>query len=76
MSDLVPMMPRYEAYKDSGVEWIGEIPVHWEMKRLKYLCDVIQTGTTPPTSNPKYFDGSINWFNPLDLNSKVLKKSN
>ncbi len=26
---------RYEAYKDSGLEWIGEIPAHWEMKRLK-----------------------------------------
>ena len=25
----------YPAYKDSGVEWLGEIPVHWEVKRLK-----------------------------------------
>jgi len=30
--------------KDSGVEWLGEVPEHWEIKRLKYLCD-IQTGT-------------------------------
>lgn len=29
--------------KDSGIEWIGEIPEHWEVKRLKYLCH-IQTG--------------------------------
>lgn len=29
--------PRYPAYKDSGVEWLGEIPAHWEVKRLKYL---------------------------------------
>ena len=27
-------LPRYERYKDSGVEWIGEIPVHWEVRRL------------------------------------------
>lgn len=27
-------MKRYEAYKDSGVDWIGEIPEHWECKRL------------------------------------------
>ncbi len=27
--------------KDSGVEWIGEIPVHWEVKRAKYLFDEI-----------------------------------
>jgi type I restriction enzyme S subunit len=26
---------RYEAYKDSGVAWLGEIPEHWEMRRLK-----------------------------------------
>lgn len=26
--------------KDSGVEWIGKIPAHWEVKRLKNICDV------------------------------------
>lgn len=26
--------PRYPSYKDSGVEWLGEVPAHWEMKRL------------------------------------------
>ncbi len=30
-------LPGYSAYKDSGVEWIGKIPAHWEVKRLKYL---------------------------------------
>jgi len=30
-------LPKYEQYKDSGVEWLGEIPEHWEIKRLKYL---------------------------------------
>ena len=31
----------YPAYKDSGIEWLGEVPVHWEVKQLKYsalLC--------------------------------------
>lgn len=28
----------YPAYKDSGVEWLGEIPAHWAVKRLKYLA--------------------------------------
>jgi len=27
----------YPAYKDSGVEWLGKVPKHWEVKRLKYL---------------------------------------
>ncbi|WP_338813278.1 restriction endonuclease subunit S [Bernardetia sp. Wsw4-3y2] len=30
-------MEKYENYKDSGIEWIGEIPEHWEIKKLKYL---------------------------------------
>ena len=29
-------LPRYENYKDSGIEWIGEIPKGWEVKKLKY----------------------------------------
>jgi type I restriction enzyme S subunit len=34
-------MERYEKYKDSGVEWIGEIPVGWKVKRFRYLFDLI-----------------------------------
>lgn len=30
----------YPAYKDSGVEWLGEIPAHWEVKRLKTIASV------------------------------------
>ena len=30
-------MRRYESYKDSGVEWLGKVPSHWELKRLKQL---------------------------------------
>ena len=29
----------YPAYKDSGVEWLGEIPTHWEVLRLKHLVE-------------------------------------
>ena len=32
-------MKRYEKYKDSGVEWIGEISEEWEVKKLKYIAD-------------------------------------
>lgn len=31
------MENRYDKYKDSGIAWIGEIPEHWEVKRLKHL---------------------------------------
>src|SRR5947209_3071152 len=32
--------PRYPKYKDTGVEWLGEMPEHWEVKRLKRACHV------------------------------------
>ena len=36
-------MKRYPEHKDSGVEWIGEIPQEWNIRKLKYLSD-IRTG--------------------------------
>ncbi len=55
--------------KDSGIEWLGEIPEHWEMKRLKTIARV-QTGRTPKIQNSQidFFDsGEINWFTPADF---------
>lgn len=33
-------MKRYKEYKDSGVEWIGEIPTHWEKSKIKYVSSI------------------------------------
>lgn len=33
-------MKKYESYKDSGIEWIGVIPSHWETKRLKFFAKI------------------------------------
>lgn len=61
--------------KDSGVEWIGMIPKHWEVLKLK-RCASIKTGTTPPTNERKYFDGGqIAWFTPGDLENLYLKSA-
>ena len=32
--------PKYPKYKDSGVEWLGEVPEHWEVKRLRYATEL------------------------------------
>ena len=40
---------RYERYKDSGIEWIGEIPEHWRIVRLKFLkTSPFQYGANEP----------------------------
>ena len=36
-----PRFRRYPEYKESGVEWIGDIPAHWEVKRLKYVAEIL-----------------------------------
>lgn len=35
-------MNRYEKYKDSGVQWIGEVPSHWDIVRLKFLFQIVK----------------------------------
>lgn len=39
-------MKKYNSYKDSGIEWIGEIPRHWEVKKIKYSMLLIM-GQSP-----------------------------
>ena len=36
--------PRYSEYKDSGVEWLGEVPAHWAVERLKLSTEFCQNG--------------------------------
>lgn len=31
----------YDKYKDSGIEWLGEIPAHWEVRRMKDVLGVL-----------------------------------
>lgn len=45
----------YAAYKDSGVEWLGEIPAGWEVKRLKNSVSNILSGGTPESDNPDFW---------------------
>jgi len=53
--------------KDSGIEWIGEVPEHWKVKRLKEIF-VLQTGTTPKDYEKGLdTDVLVNWFTPSDV---------
>jgi type I restriction enzyme S subunit len=44
--DAIAKMPSYEAYKDSGIDWIGSIPAQWEVKRFKFLLKEINIRST------------------------------
>jgi type I restriction enzyme, S subunit len=53
--------------KSSGIEWLGDIPKHWEVKRLRFLAR-IQTGNTPAKSDDEnYAAGGLMWIKPDDL---------
>ena len=66
-------MRRYEKYKPSGVEWLGEIPEHWEVKRVKDIFREFGSGTTPSTANVDYYeDGNVNWLNTNDLSNDLI----
>lgn len=57
--------------KDSGVEWIGEVPENWSMSKLGY--EVVECGgKTPSTENPDYWDGDIPWVTPKDMKVDVI----
>ena len=47
---------RYDKYKDSGIAWIGEIPEHWEVKRLKNVCSTNSASLSDNTSKEFEFD--------------------
>ncbi len=45
--------------KDSGIEWIGKIPQHWDLKRTKYLAAKIGSGKTPKGGAEIYEDSGV-----------------
>ena len=54
--------------KDSGIEWIGDIPVSWDTIKLKFYGK-IYNGSTPKSDNPEYYDGDITWVTPADMDN-------
>ena len=59
-------LPSYQFYRDSGVSWLGKIPEHWGISKLKYLSSTVN-GATPSSSVPQYWDGKLVWITPIDL---------
>ena len=56
------------SFKDSGLPWLGQIPKHWEVKRLKHIARFVQTGGTPPSANLDYYDDNgMDWYGPGDF---------
>ena len=69
-------LEKYSSYKDSGVEWLGEIPEHWEIKKLKFICKINQHSleeTTNKNLNITYVDiGSVSFEEGIKNSEKFI----
>ncbi|MCD4864886.1 restriction endonuclease subunit S [Pseudomonas sp. PLB05] len=43
--------------KDSGVEWLGEVPAHWVVSKFGYISSVVRGGSPRPAGDPELFNG-------------------
>ena len=54
--------------KDSGVEWLGEIPAHWATKRLSQICEILRGKFTHrPRNDPELYDGDYPFIQTGDV---------
>ena len=55
--------------KDSGVEWLGDVPEHWEVKKIKRISPVNRGASPRPINDLKYFDdnGEYAWVRISDV---------
>lgn len=55
--------------KDSGIEWIGEIPKEWLVKKIKHGFTIF-AGATPKSEKSEYWNGKISWITPADYKTE------
>ena len=66
------MMKQYDSYKDSGVEWIGKIPSHWEVASIS-LFTSSRSGGTPDRNKKEYWEnGTIPWMSSGEVNKEFV----
>ena len=73
MVNAVAKYQKYAEYKDSGVEWLGEIPSHWILKKHKYIA-VFSKGKNPELLFDNYSDGLQPYLSMDSLRGKIDSK--
>jgi len=63
---------KYPSYKDSGVEWLGEVPEHWELWKTRHAFSTIGSGTTPASNNDSYYSGDTAWVTTGELRENLI----
>lgn len=58
--------------KDSGIDWIGQVPQGWGSGKVKYFSQV-SAGATPDRNNSLFWNGNINWMSSGEVNQGIVK---
>lgn len=68
----------YPEYKDSGEEWLGRVPNHWDVVQIKHLSTVKRGASPRPIDDPKYFDddGEYAWTRIADVTASDVYLTN
>lgn len=82
-SQSLALMPSYEAYKDSGVEWLGDIPETWDIKKIYHLFrigrgrvisqqELVENGEYPVYSSQTKDDGVLGYIQTYDFDCEQI----
>lgn len=69
-------MKKYDSYKDSGIEWIGEIPSHWDIQKLKFICKIFNGDSLKDEEKELYSlenENSIPYVSTKDIDVSTSK---
>lgn len=64
-------MKPYASYKPSGVAWLGDVPEHWHVEKLKFFANFVGGGT-PSKDEPCYWGGDFPWVSPKDMKRPLI----
>ncbi len=64
----------YPEYKESGIPWLGQVPNHWLVSKVKHVA-AFQVGWTPPTKDDQNFEGENLWANISDLKGREISET-
>lgn len=62
-------------FKPSGIEWLGDVPAHWEIWKLAHGFLNTGSGTTPPSENEAWYDGDIPWVTTSELRENIVSST-
>ncbi len=69
---VLATMPKYDTYKESGFNWLGETPSSWQIIKLKHVLK-FKTGGTPSSHVASYYEGNEPWVTISDLSGRYTK---